>query len=296
MNQIQMDPVQARKADEYVERFGVHLAIEKLSILAAKKPHAQQMLNYIRRKHIKELPRKQPVVVRRDTNNAGSNSRRDAPIMRKALEPKEKFLNMINRLDIDPNSPTDGEFHPVIDVEWKEGNANINGFNVNFPSEDKEFMFAKVKSRRYTKLQMTILGITHNGVIARPDVDEFYRRIRQKRREQQEIKKFCGTVIVNSNGYVFVRAEQQEFKKKIIIPKRNLGDLRLQPGKWMFRVIADKENEIVAVPVEEINERNLEITQRMHEYEETQKIRDRPVQRMVDSRLEQLKSNGSVQL
>lgn len=297
-----MDSFNERKAEEYVERFGVNLAIEQLGILAIKSVKAKDMMDYIMSKYKKELPKpKKAVVVRRDSVDTGRPKPEDRrTAVKTVLSPKERFLNLMNMLKLDFDLPTDGDFHPFVEVEWKRGYASINGFGVNFPSEDADFMFKEVKSRPYVKLRMCILSVNSAGVIAKPDVEEFYRR--QANAKKEDVRKFCGTVIIGERG-IFIRAENKELRKRIIVPQRFMSRLLLDAGKWMFRVFDERRDFIIAEPVEKVDTRVVDLHKKivdlhrkMHEHEQMKKQADRPVERLVDNRLEQLKSNGSIQL
>jgi len=294
-----MDNFNNRKAEEYVERFGVELALERLGMLANSSDKAREMIKYITDKYTNRTSVSRRYNNRENEGLLGINVRRDNA-KKVVLGPKEKYFNLIRKLNLNCNVETDGEYHPIIDVQWHNGHAKINGFNVNFPSDDKEFMFSNVKTRKHIALRMTILGLNKGGVIARPDIDKYYAR---KRKEfSSGVKKFNGDVWVNFHrNRLEITCINKDLKlskenKRIMVPKRFLNMLFLNPGKWMFRILKETKDTVAAEPVEKINEKMQDLTRRQKEYEEKKFWQDRPIRKLADERLNELEEKGSIRL
>ena len=286
-----------KKAEEYVKGFGHELAVEKLSILAPKSSKAKEMLRYIVDKYCKPASKQVNVV----SDGLLGKINYNRPATRVQLDEKQQFLNLVCRLGLSYDVLTDGHFHPVVPVSFVDGKAVINGYNVVADEKYKNFMASNVLSRYNATVNMILLRVAGQDVVGIPDMNRFYARMRRIQKEKNQererieyernrIRKFEGTVLIGTRG-IFIRSS--EVKKRIMVPKRFLQELLLDRGVWMFVVIDEKDNFVLARPVEKVQDEVVE----PDDDGSSDVEKRRPVPDFaVENRVNDLYKNGSVKL
>jgi len=235
-----------KKAEEYVARLGEDAAIEKLSKLAAKSKQAQKMLEVITTGLKPVQP--QPKFVRQ--SNGGHSSLRSTTLFK--LEPKQHFLNLISKLGLSYDTPADDDWNPIADVVWQNGHAEINGNRVTFGKEHISFMSKNVLNKKNICFRMHLLNANDQGVVATPDINDYFRRINAMRKERERKareRSFEGSVYMGRRG-IYIKSTVVH--KRIVVPKRYMEDLLVQRGTWKFERLYENEKQVVARPIEQL--------------------------------------------
>jgi len=237
----QFDGFLEKKADEYVARLGEEKAILKLSRLAGRSEQARKILEIVTRGAGWRQP--QPSVC--------GSAHRDH-VTKWVLDPKEVFLNRLGLLGLPMDTVADKNWNPVVPVEWVDGRAMINGYHVRVCRKHLGFMERNVFGRRRFVFNMRVVDVKNGKdkcVFVEPDVQDFYRRLRQRRRRREVF--FEGEV---SLGYRGLRIQSSSINKRVRVPRRFLSMLLLDPGCWRFKVLGENGDGVVAEPVEKLEQ------------------------------------------
>jgi len=233
-----------KKADEYVEQLGLEIAVEKLGVLAPKSRHASDMLKIILNKYVKKPA---PQVEETKDNHAGYVTRMVRP---EQLTPKQRYTNLIEEVGLSFDTECDGHWNPVVQVLWSRGKAELNDKKVLFPKEWMPFMRENVLMHKKIEFNMSIIDADKEKVVAIPDMDDFYKQQREmieRINEEKERKKsgFLALVKKNKNR---IEITYDDIDKKVVIPNRFFKIIKKQPGEWIFDVIDEDRNVIIAKP------------------------------------------------
>lgn len=259
-----------KKADEYIANLGIESAIEKLSMLALKSKQAKQVLDVIlKRQQEAIIPQPQPEPIqRKDKKRRPSPGFDIKPATKVSLEPKQRFLNLVDKLGISCDTCFDEGWNPMIDIGWTNGRASINGRRVTFGKDFLGFMRKNILWKEKEEVSMRILKVNRYGVVAEPDVEDFYGKKRQlhnamlrRKRIDRETRirksRFEGTVLLrkdrrgNATGVNICSTTVRG--KQVIVPKRFLSELMEKCGVWLFEPLFSKEDSVVVKPVEQVS-------------------------------------------
>jgi len=239
-----------KKAEEYVNRLGFEVAVEKLCTLAPKNEQASKILKIILEKHSpKKVENKQQniqVITKEDIDPYVRRSQKPRP-----LTPKQKYTTLLEKLGLPFDTVCDSHWNPVVSVQWRNGKAEMNGREVVFPKKWQSFMQNRVLKHKCITFKMSIVRADDNKVVAIPDVNDFYAQLRNmidRIKQEKQRKKDGFEVVVKRRWKNKVELECDSVEKNIIIPHRFLDKLKKNPGFWQFKAIDENRNRIIAKP------------------------------------------------
>ena len=94
-----MNDFEMKKAEEYVDSFGVDEAVERLSRLANKSEKAKLMLEYITERYCEPVSSMVKVVSKDDEDRVlGKFHHPRRTVVKRSFDEKERFLNLVSVL------------------------------------------------------------------------------------------------------------------------------------------------------------------------------------------------------
>ena len=272
-----------KEAVKYVARFGEEGAIEKLSKLAAKSKQARVILEIITTGLDAEQPQKQNVPEEPDKRRPVIPDNEIRYATKMVWTPKQRMEQILQATGLSFDTPIDESWNPIVSIQWKRGRAELNGKRVIFGKEHLGFMKKNILHKSFESIEMHIVDANDRGIVAVPDIDQFFtrqrRELQKQKRERQareDARIFEASVILRKyNGRIQgIKIVSSTVRKRIVIPQRFIDTLKEELGTWMFMPLAEKQDCIIAEPVTKMEEGT----------------------RTSDSRLDELISNGKVNL
>ena len=237
-----------KKAIQYARANGLDYAIDKLAVLSVKSDKAKEMLEFL--VDCKESAESCMVDQTKSIPQPGFVNPK--PVIHHSstkkveLDEKERLSRLMSLLNLSyTDVKIDPAFNPVAAVVWKKGRAWVNGMPVEVVETHLRWMRRNIFGRNHAEFNMRLVDVKNDRVLAIPDIEDFYRR----RRDKNQSMKFDASVKFRNQGRGF-DIFSSAVGKRVIIPKQHLDGLRLKEGLWQFETLSEQENRIIAKPLE----------------------------------------------